>query len=436
VDFALFVLVTAVLFIRPGDFVPGLDVVPLYLIAIVSCLILAWPKLIPQLTLAGLRERPVFVFGIGFILVSALSNLAYRRFEVTFDFVGAFWKVLIYYLLMLAVVDSPRRLKLFIGCLVVIISIPVLLAVLNYHGYLHLRFEAMKDFIASGSEEDAPTEIKRLGTSGSFGDPNDVCEIVNCAMIFSLCGLLDRGGGCTRILWVGPTALLGYALALTQSRGGFLAAVVGILVLLRSRFRGPKSLVLAGVFLGLMFLLFAGRQTSLSTSEGTGQGRIQLWNRGFGLLQRSPVSMLIGVGAGQFKENVGVLAHNAFVLVYAELGFVGGTLFFGQYFWCLTNLRRMGSTRVTLPDPETRRLHPFVLASLAAFATSEMSITNPFALVTYTMFGVASVFIRLADPRPPVPDLRLGARLIRRTVVFSALFMVAFYVFVRLAARS
>ena len=147
------------------------------------------------------------------------------------------------------------------------------------------------------------------------------------------------------------------------------------------------------------------------------------------MFKRSP---LIGIGTGQFDENVGHVAHNAFVQTYTELGFLGGTLLFGQYFYCLKNLAKLGSTRVTMPDPEIRRLQPFLLASLASFATSEMSLTNPFSLVTYAMFGLATVFIRLADPSPPLPDLLLNRKLVRRIIVFSGLFLLGLYVFVRL----
>jgi len=419
VDFALFILVTAILFIRPSDFVPGLEAIPLYLIAIVPCILLSWPKLIAQLTTAGLRGRPVLVFGVGCLLIGTATSLLHGQLQDLADFSVEFVKILIFYLLMLAQIDSPRRLRLFLGWLVGIIMVPIVLAVLNFHGYITIPGFHITD---SG-------ETRRLGASGNFGDPNDVCEILNCALIFSLCGLLDRGGGLTRVVWLAPIALFGHALSLTQSRGGFLGFIVGLMVLFRSRFGGTKALVLAGAVLVLMFGLYAGRQTSLSTSEGTGQERIRVWNGALVLFQRSPV---IGAGLGQVHTYTNHVAHNAYIATYAELGFVAGTLLFGQYFWCLTNLAKLGSKRVMLPDPEMRRAHPFLLASLASFATSEMSLTNPVAPVTYVMFGLATVFIRLADPSPPLPDLFLNWRLVRRIILFSGLFLLSLYVFVRL----
>ena len=48
VDFFLFILVTAILFIRPTDFVPGLEAVPLYYLAILPCLIVSGPSSSPS----------------------------------------------------------------------------------------------------------------------------------------------------------------------------------------------------------------------------------------------------------------------------------------------------------------------------------------------------------------------------------------------------
>jgi O-antigen ligase len=430
VGFVLFLLVTAIMFIRPTDFVPGLEELPLYQITIVPCIILSWHKLIPQLTSAGLRERPVFVFGFGILLVSLISNFVHGQFQVGFDFAFEFLKILIFFLLMQAQLDSPARLKLFLRCIVGIVLVPILLAVLHYHGFIYIRtFQYRAEEVAFDPTLMADTGVRRLRATGNFGDPNDVCEILNCALIFGLYGLLNRGSGLARVIWLAPIALLGHALALTESRGGFLGAAVGLAVLFRSRFRGTKSLVVAGAVLALMFVLFSGRQTSLSTSEGTSQARIQLWDVGFEMIKRSP---LVGVGLGGFSKGAGNVAHNAFVQTNAELGLLAGSLLFGQYFYCLTNLRNLGAKQIKIPDPEMRRVQPFLLAALASFGTSEMSLTNPVCLVAYTMFGLATVGIRLANPSPPLPDLPLSGGLVGRIGVFSGVFLFGLYVFVRL----
>ena len=106
-----------------------------------------------------------------------------------------------------------------------------------------------------------------------------------------------------------------------------------------------------------------------------------------------------------------------------------------QYFYCLKNLAKLGSKEITVPDPEMRRLQPFLLASLASFATSEMSLTNPCALVTYVMLGRSAVFFRLAHPSPPLPDLLLNRKLLRRIIVLSGLLLLSLLVFTKLTVR-
>ena len=431
--FFLFILVTAILLIRPQDFVPGLEA-NLYLVAIVPCILVSWHKLVPQLTTAGLRGRPVFVFAVGILLILIVSSLMHGQLDAGLDPAVEFLKVLIFYLLMLAQVDSPRRLKMFLVCLVGIILIPTLLSVLNFHGYVSIA--AFKPLTDGGGIDRATgeiVEITRLQGTGTFADPNDVCEIVNLALILSLCGLLDRGRGLARVIWLAPIAVFGEALVATQSRGGLVGLAVGLMVLFRSRFGTKKAVILAGLVLPLLLIVFGGgRQTSLSTSEGTAQGRIQLWNAGFEMLR---VSRGLGVGLGGFFQSEGHVAHSAVVQISAELGLLGGILFLGQYYYCLKNLNELGANGVDLPDPEMRRLQPFVLGSVASFFASEMSVTHPTTLITYVVFGLGTAFIKLAAPIPPLRDLTLSRSLIRRVTVFSVLYLLVLYVFVKLSLR-
>ena len=418
--FVLFLLVTAIMIIRPADFVPGLEGVPLYQIAIIPCIILSWNKLVPQLTMTGVHGCPVLAFGIGILLISIVSNLAHGQFTTAFDFATEYLKILIFYLLLLANIDSPTRLKRFLGLLAGIILIPISLAVLNFHGYIEIvAFRVI-------SELDG---IRRLCGTGIFSDPNDVCEILNFAIILCLCGFLDRGRGLTRVVWLAPMALFGHALGLTQSRGGLLGALVGLAVLFRNRFKGMKSLVAAGAAVALVLLVFAGRQTSLSTNEDSSQSRIQIWDDGMQLFRASP---LIGVGTDQYSRNVGHVAHNAFIQTTTELGFLAGAFLFGQYFWCLKNMTKLGSENVVIPEPQMNRLQPFLLASLAGFATSEMTLTNPFGILTYAMFGLATACVRLAEPTPPLPDLVFSGSLIRRIMLYFGMFLAALYAFIKL----
>jgi hypothetical protein len=64
-----------------------------------------------------------------------------------------------------------------------------------------------------------------------------------------------------------------------------------------------------------------------------------------------------------------------------------------------------------------------------------MTVTNPLNLVTYVMFGLATVFIRLADASPPLPHLVLSGGLFRRIFLCSCLFLAALYLFVRMSLR-
>jgi hypothetical protein len=427
VDFALFLAVVAIQFIRPNDLIPALGSIPLYLIAVVLCILFSWHKMLGLLSARGLQECPVLAFGIGILLVSIISNTARRQFTFGIDFAAGFSKVLIFYLLLLAIVDTPRRFRQFLASLIPIIAIPIIVVMCHFYGYVHIE--------AFDRPENPDPSLRRMSGAGNFGDPNDICEILNCATIFTLCSLFNRDGGCSRVVWILPLGLFGRALSLTQSRGGFLAALAGLLVLLRARFRGAKWLVMAALGLLLMFVGFAGRQTSIDASQGTAQGRIQGWNIAFSLMQRSPLNLLIGTGFGQLQMHTTHVAHNGFIQLYTELGFFGGTLLFGQFFYCLTNLAKMGASGVVLPDPTMRRLRPYVMAALVSFGTSEMSLTNPCSLIAYTMLGQASVFVRLANPIPPLPDLLLSRALFRRVFVFSALFLMSLFVFTKVMVR-
>lgn len=426
-DFILFIVVTTILFVRPMDFVPGLEAVPLYYIAITACLLVSWHKIIPRLSSPLHGVHPIPVFAVGMLLVSMLSNLAHGNIERLLEFTPEFGKVLIYLALLIGVVDTSARLRTFLACLVFIDLIPTVLSLLHYHGLVHIpAYEPVEDGTGTAST------VLRLRGSGSFADPNDISELLSQGMVFALCFVVDPSSRMVRYLCLGAMPLFGYALFLTHSRGGFLGFVANSAVLFLARFRARRAILLAGLLLLPLLIAFGGRQTSFSTSEGTGQQRIQIWAEGFALMKSSPIW---GIGTGEFVEQVKHVAHNSFVHTYTELGFLGGTLYFGMYYYALATLRRLGSRETWIPDSDVARLRPYIMASLFGYAVSELTLTHCYALPTYVLFGIATAWIGLTDPDPSLEPPQLSGRLMVRVVVRSVIFLAAIAAFAEINVR-
>ncbi|MGA2700257.1 MAG: O-antigen ligase family protein [Isosphaeraceae bacterium] len=432
-DFFLFVLLTGVMFVRPTDFLPGLENVPLYLVVILSCLLVSGGRLMSRLSGEAFREDPASRMIVGILLVSIVSNLAHRDLEMAFDFASDFVKTAIYYFLLMGIVNSPARLRSFLTWLIIFSLIPTVLALLQYHGMINIpAFTALEEGLQADPFSGGPTSVKRLHATGNFGDPNDACTIFNTAMVFSIYRLLESRKGPARYLWLVPVVLFGFALYLTRSRGGFLGALAGIFVIFLVKYGLRKSVVLIAITLPLVLVLFSGRQTSLNTSEGTSQGRIQLWSACFDLLRRSPIW---GIGVGQVGVNLGLVAHNAYVHAYTELGFVGGTFFFGAFYSVLRGLWRLSSNSSSVQDPEIRRVSPYILGAVASYAVSQMSVSLCYRIATYAFLGVGAVCIRLGNLNRPLTDRQEEKLSLFQLFRASLIFLVALNIFVRLTVK-
>src|SRR5262249_15209231 len=139
----------------------------------------------------------------------------------------------------------------------------------------------------------------------------------------------DVRQGMPRFAWLAPIGLFGYALKLTQSRGGLLGATASLFILGCARYGWKKATVAAAITVPLLLAVAGGRQADFNLDEeDTGQARIQLWGEGFALFKQSPV---FGIGAERYREEVGQVAHNSFVHAYVETGLLGGTLFVGMF---------------------------------------------------------------------------------------------------------
>ncbi len=432
-NFFFLIMVTWCLFVRPSEIVPQFSVVPVYELMIVPCIVLSIDSLLVQFTGESLRRRPATVCVLGLWLATILSNLSHFYFEDAYDYLIDFGKAVLYYLLVAELVNTRERISKWVDCVVAASVVVTILAVLNYHGVInHPAFDAMEDWGLDDPRTGEPILIRRLCGPGFFHDPNDVSLIHAVNIMFCLYGASDRRRGLFRLLWLAPILLFGYAFILTHSRGGFIALMAGLLALLVTRFGVVRAATLSAAVLPLVFILFGGRQTSIDTNEGTAQTRIQLWMDGLMLFQGAP---LFGLGTERFAGELGHVAHNSYLQAFTELGLFGGILFVGAFYYSLWTTFRLSRPGGLIVDPELRRMGPFLLAAQTSFAAGMLSLSENYNTPTLAMLGLATAYISLANPDPPLPDTDFDRRMAVRMVVAGVVALVAIYFFTKFNVR-
>src|ERR1700722_31686 len=110
--FGLFLLLLAILVIRPGDIVVGLEGWPFYEIAIVVCLAASMPAVIRKVTWRSLSSQPAHFCVIGLLPAIVLSHLIHGdTWDARISGLD-FAKTLIFYLLLVSLLTTRRRFEI------------------------------------------------------------------------------------------------------------------------------------------------------------------------------------------------------------------------------------------------------------------------------------------------------------------------------------
>jgi len=424
VAFFLFILVNATLFIRPAELVPALAGAPIYNVLIIACLAASLPALLKQMALRRLMEQPISACVVGILIAGVLSQLARADLLLARTWGFEFFKVVLYYFLLIAILDSPGRLRSFLTWLAIFTILLTGLGLIHYHGIANIpALKALERVEGYNEQTGEPIIELQLVSTGIFNDPNDLCLILVVGIMISAHRLVERHSGPARLLWLAPIGMFTYALVLTRSRGGFLSLLASLLALFVVRFGWRKSIPLAIGVLPAMFLLSGGRQTRLSTSEGTAQERIELWKAGLHRLLRSP---LTGIGVGRYAEENewGLVAHNSYVHANVELGIAGGACFLGAFSVPLWSLRRLGSRQVEILDPDLKTLRPFLVAMVVGYATGLFSISRCYIVPTYMLPGLVTAYLRVTAINPAQAPPKVDGRFIRQIMILDFLFLI------------
>jgi putative inorganic carbon (hco3(-)) transporter len=431
--FGLFILVNAVLFVRPAEIVPGLENWPIYQFLIIVCLLFSLRAVLPQLTWTSLKRNPITLCVIGLLPAIFLSHISHGDLWSARMGSADFLKIVVYYLLLVGLIDSPARLRIFLLVIAGFILCTAVLCLLNHHGIIEIT--ALSD-LSEAYGEDADTGetnfIKRLRAMGIFGDPNDFCLILNAAIFITLHSLITQKNWLFKFAWTIPVGILVYAVTLTQSRGGFLSLLAGLTVLLFTRIRPKPAFLITACLLPAMLIAIGGRLANINVQNksDTAQGRIQLWRDSMVEFHKKP---LFGIGQGNLADTIGWVAHNSFVHSYAELGFFGGTLFVNAFYLALANLRTLRVGKVKALSPELRSVRLCLFPVLAAYITGIYSLSKCYGNATYLILGVVAAFLSLCATSG-VRMRSLSFRMVGGLVMISVACLFFFEVFVRVFA--
>lgn len=265
----------------------------------------------------------------------------------------------------------------------------------------------------------------RIQYVGIFGDPNDLGLLFAMCLPMSLY-LAGRGGlaGLRRLFWWTVAALLVYGIYLTNSRGTLLAVVgmLGVYVWMR------RGVVVAGVMAVLalgVLLMLPSRLQDMEVGEASAMGRVESWYHGLQMFIDRP---LLGVGAGAYADMYHLTAHNSFVLVLAESGFIGFSIWIAFLGYCI--LMPLAAVRspwppghdpAAEPDPATmaawqadRQLASALLLALCGFLAAGFFLSRSYVVVLYMLAAlVTAQYWDMKRRHPGLQSFSLGRDVLR-----------------------
>lgn len=255
-------------------------------------------------------RAPQFLLLLGFFCVMMVSHVFQGWFGGALEQLEKFAPVVLAFVVFTHALDSRERIRTAMAVLVLCAG------VLVAHGIEQAQ-------VGVGWTGVGLSQGTRIQYVGIFNDPNDL------GMLFVTCipmafWLGSRGGmmGLRRLCWWSLAAALLYGVYLTDSRGSLLGvlAILGVYVW---QTRGVLIASVGGAFAFAAMLALPSRLQELDASEASAQGRIESWYEGLQMFRGDP---LFGIGPDMYSDLYRLTAHNSFVLVLAETGIVGFTL--------------------------------------------------------------------------------------------------------------
>ena len=260
-------------------------------------------------------------------------------------------------------------------------------------------------------------------------DQNDLALYLICTIPFILAEVSLSGKTTRRLMYAAFAGTSVLMMVLTQSRGGFLALIGLMLVLiLFSGFRVDRKPANFGTRVGrvvglvIVSLLFiqvmpdAAKERLFSITDlsedynvvSDREGRFAIWGRGLEYLKSHPWGA--GVASYQVVDNwMGGqfrTAHNSFVQVATEIGVIGFIVYMLCFYALLKGFRQsQRRIRETADSATAQTIAVYAYSqalwiSLICFCIAGFFLSAGYSGIIFTLFAVGGVLLRLASRLP------------------------------------
>ncbi len=403
----------AFLYIRPQDFVPALQGMPIMLLlGGGTAALVVLHRAVRQRSLVFARV-PQHAFVLWFYAAIVVSQIARMRLRGAFEASLEFVPTVVMYFLIVELVTTPRRIKF-----VFILLVHLTLALAVQGLFMHF----------TGAGFGGTTAYRgRIQAVGIFSDPNDLALIINTVLPLAVLWLLQSRSLLIKLYALVVIVVFVYAIFLTASRGGLLC--LGLMAILVGMKKFGKFVgVAAGLAIMAALVVLGPRMNTISTEEASSYGRLEAWVLGMSLLKGSP---LFGVGFGNFMEYHFRTAHNSFVLCSAELGL------FGLYPWLMLVFISIKNTRFVEKELLANGERNFAMYAYAAelalilFIAGALLLSRTYHPSLFVLFGLCAAITRVFVARSDQRYVLLEKRDLVLGLILTIASVVGFYMLLR-----
>jgi len=367
-----------IIIIQPQEFIPFFQGMP------VSDIIIPLALGIGLLETWSKKRRiwlPQHTLLLCFLIFVFLSNALNGNMAAGSDQGILYLKRVAVYFMVFFALSSPDRIKTTSWSLILVV------AILAIEGIDHAR---------SGTGwAGEPFAEGRIRWIGNWDGSNGLALLFIIATTLSLefcLGPYARGSG--RILAAIALTVLLPGIYLTGSRGGWLSLCLVVFLFFIERYRkyAMRVVVMMLLMAGLLFSFAPARMGEVNTKEASARERLWSWEQGIRFLQTHP---LYGIGKGQFGPSTpdGLIAHNNYVQISAEIGWIGFFIWLAIPYLSLKGCYLIYRQAVTTWEQALLvSLARALLTTLIGFSAATFFITMELDIL-FVLWGLCSALI-------------------------------------------